>query len=267
MCTGCLIRTFVSQNVIWHCLCEYMFFYYFVVYFLGWIFFIKTWQTILGWVAHIYSLLTNRAFLSLVEFNFNGRSLHESSAVFCLVNSLWSHVASAIHYVTFEDASCNPLCHSLSLHVCLRQTEKDLQHPWRVTYAVRRWLWQVSAVVQHSRNSHTLQLPPLLLLLTVYTANDSIEQFYLNPRSHYYDCYNNTIKMTSHCHWKWELHYQCLNACSSFSLCQHNVKRAVRVCVCVLSLQREGQRAPPGVSVLFLPEPTDCRKTFLQGRR
>lgn len=50
-------------------------------------------------------------------------------------------------YLTFKAASFTPSSPSLSP----RQTEKDLQHPWRVTHTVTTWLWQVNAASAHSQ--------------------------------------------------------------------------------------------------------------------
>ena len=136
-------------------------------------------------------ILPCAAVLSLVELN---PQWEELTGVLCSL-AFPPQTARHSRYLTFKAASLTPSSPSLSP----RQTEKDLQHPWRVTHTVTTWLWQVNAASAHSQtdasslccthththtHTHTLRM------------SGSLHQ-HMSARGHH-EGYNNIMRAVTH---------------------------------------------------------------------
>lgn len=90
-----------------------------------------------------------------------------------------------------------PAFSALCLCPCtaLWQSEEDLQRPWRVTFAVRPWLWQVNAVAAQTRSPHTPCSSALNTILRLICSNMSM-QYLCRAACRYYVRWYDITSMT-----------------------------------------------------------------------
>lgn len=129
-----------------------------------------------------------------------------------------------LHRAPVDAPAFSPLC--LCPCTALWQSEEDLQHPWRVTFAVRPWLWQVNAVTAQTRSPHT----PLLLCFKHCTATDLFKY----ECAVFVSCSMSLLWLLLR-HNEDDLHRQSSTVCSWFSLI---------FCVCPQPIKRRSKSSP-----------------------